>query len=303
MPKLSVILPAQNAASTVARAVSSTLRALPSDAELVVLDDGSTDHTAASARAGATRKGVVDKRLRIERRDGSGGIATALNWLLHHTDSEFVARMDADDICLPWRFHTPVRALEGGDDVVFSQVNNFTGRKLKPAAPVPIPPDAFSFHLLLTNPVSHPAMVAQRSTLETLGGYRDVPAEDYDLWMRAALHGARLRRVASWGLLYRVHPEQITASPTWRHASWRDPQQAEIFAQLSKKITGITLERLVSIALAPPEEKDAQLRHFEDAVLSAIDALTVPQRLIVKNKLHARLVWARSYTHDTTYTD
>lgn len=56
MPRLSVILPALNAEDTVARAVSSTLRALPADAELVVLDDGSTDDTANRAVEGEAQR-------------------------------------------------------------------------------------------------------------------------------------------------------------------------------------------------------------------------------------------------------
>lgn len=297
MPALSVILPARNAQDTVAQAVSSTLRALPADAELLVLDDGSTDNTAEAALKGGSVKGQTDPRLRVETCDTPGGIATALNWLLEHTDSEVVARMDADDICLPGRFRLSNRALEAGDDMVFSQVINFTGRKVRPAAPVGIPPTAFNVHLLLTNPASHPAMMAKRSCIEEAGNYREVPAEDYDLWMRVALNGAKLRRLASWGLLYRQHPNQITASAEWRQSSWLNPQQAEVFAQLAQQITGQPLERLVAIALQPEAERKAKLQEFENALTPVIAGMPALHRTFLETKLTRRLSWAKNYSH------
>lgn len=295
MPRLSVILPARNAEDTVARAVSSTLRALPSDAELVVLDDGSTDNTADRAVEGGTSKGVVDKRLRVESEDTPGGIATALNWLLEHTDSAIVARMDADDVSLPTRFRAELRALDNGDDYVFPQVVNATGRKLSPAAPVPIPPTVFPLHLLLTNPVSHPAMVARRHALDAVGGYREVPAEDYDLWMRAALDGASLRRMATWGLLYSQHPGQITASESWRNSSWRNPVQAEVFTKLSQQLTGVALQRIVAIALTPSDERTRLLAEFERAITPVIARVPAPHRQFLQRKLRGRLRWAREF--------
>src|SRR5690606_12676863 len=105
------------------------------------------------------------------------------------------------------------------------------------ARPVPRPsriaPEDFGLHLLLTNPVAHPTLMARRSALERVGGYREVPTEDYDLWLRLAAGGARLERQALPGLAYRMHPGQITASATWRRASWTDPTISAAFAELS----------------------------------------------------------------------
>src|SRR4051794_10401516 len=97
MPRLSVIVPAFNAAGTIASAIRSTTRALPRDAEVVVLDDGSADGTADAVRA------LDDARVRVISRPNRG-VAVTLNDLLDATDSELVARMDADDLVLPGRF-------------------------------------------------------------------------------------------------------------------------------------------------------------------------------------------------------
>lgn len=295
MPELSVLLPARNAAATIAQAVTSTLRAMPRDAELVIVDDGSQDATADEATAAAERVGKA-AHMRIIGHEGSGGVSHALNFLLESTDSALVARMDADDRCLPWRFTRSLAALQAGNDMVFTQIIEDRGRRLTPKPPIGIAPEAFGLHLLLTNPVSHPTMLARRELLSELEGYRHLPAEDYDLWMRAALAGARIRRLPLWGLLYRMHDAQITASAQWRQSSWDNPEQAQVFAQLSESLVGRPLERIVSLAALPPARKAAALLDFRSALLPAINAQEPLSARILRRKLYERLAWASSYT-------
>ncbi len=75
-------------------------------------------------------------------------------------------------------------------------------------------------------------MLATRDIMDCVG-YRSVPAED-DLWMRVASVGGRIRRIAPWGLLYRIHPGQVTGNASWRSDSWKNPEQAQVFADLSR---------------------------------------------------------------------
>ncbi|MDO4244203.1 MAG: glycosyltransferase [Actinomyces sp.] len=285
MPELSVLLPARDAEATIARAVSSTLRALPPDAELVVLDDGSTDATARVARAA----GRDDRRLRVVSGPPSGGLTRALDSLLGMTDSRLVARMDADDLCLPWRFGTTLAAVERGEDMVFAQVVDLVGARPRPQAPVGIPPQTFPLHLLLTNPVSHPTMLARRELIDRVGGYRAVPAEDYDLWLRCAAAGARMRRVARWGLVYRVHPAQITASSNWRARSWADPDQAQAFADLSERTVGRRLTRLVALQGLDPVERAAGVEEFRRAVEPVVNAVGGVEGLRLRRRLRRRI--------------
>ncbi|MFV8381452.1 glycosyltransferase family 2 protein [Corynebacterium hindlerae] len=299
MPKLSVILPARNAATTVAQAVSSTLRALPDDAELVVLDDGSTDTTAAAALRAGERFQGPNSRLKVVSRPASGGIAHALNWLIDNTDSEYIARMDADDLSAPWRFRTALPALQRGNDVVFQQVAFLSGKVVKPQPPLGIPSEVFPLYLLLTNPVSHPTMVATRAALSKVGGYRHVPAEDYDLWIRCAVAGLHLQRQPLWGLAYRVHPAQITASHQWRTASWTNPEQAAAYAQLATRVVGAPTERLVSAALLPVDKRAAALERAERYLGKTISTMPQPHRMLLQRKLRTKLSWARQFASPT----
>ncbi|MDQ4138411.1 MAG: glycosyltransferase [Actinomycetota bacterium] len=289
MPRLSVLVPARNSAATIEPALRSTLRAMPADSELVVLDDASEDRTAEVIAR------IPDPRLRLLRNDVQGGVAAGLNRMLEATDSELVARMDADDLVLPWRFRTQLPALELAD-VVFTTVFDWRGSRVRPPAPVALPPNAFGLHLLVTNPVSHPTMLARRSALAAVDGYRDVPAEDYDLWLRLELAGSRQTRLAVPTLAYRIHEHQVTASTDWRHASWRDAQVAVAYRALSERLLGQPFLRLPVLATltATAERFEADLTRFVTAMDAASAALPANQRRFLLRKLQRRVHVARA---------
>ncbi|WP_375388150.1 glycosyltransferase family 2 protein [uncultured Amnibacterium sp.] len=209
MPLLSVLLPVKDGSATVLRAARSTLRAMPRDAELVVVDDGSTDAT------GEVLSRIADRRLRVVRHERPQGVASSLNEALARTDSRVVARMDADDVSLPWRFRVQLPALSGADHVFGALVLiDGRGRPTGLADPSPVSTEQAPLHLLLENPFAHPTLVARRTALEAVGGYRPTAVEDYDLWLRAVAAGQRLRKLAAPVLAYRRHPGQATQS--WR---------------------------------------------------------------------------------------
>ncbi len=241
MPRLSVLLPVRNGAVTIRTAVTTTLRALPRDSELVVLDDCSTDGTL------AVLDEIDDRRLSIIAGSEPAGVAGGLNRLLDETDSAVVGRMDADDACLPWRFRRQLPFLvDGRADAVFTTVLHWHSdrRRLSPNPPVAISPTAFPIHLTMTNPVSHPTMLALREAVVGVGGYRSVPAEDYELWMRLHLAGSKLQRLAVPGLAYRVHNAQITATDGWSATSWADPVVSASYGDLTAEVLGERFPRL-----------------------------------------------------------
>lgn len=282
MPNLCVLLPVKNGEATIRHAVRSTLADLPSDAELVVLDDGSSDGTLSQLHA------IKDRRLMILEGSGSGNLGRALNHLLSRTDSEFVARMDADDVTLPGRFRRSLRPLQTGHDLVFASAVTFSRRSVAPSWPGPIHPEAFGLHLLLSNPVRHPALCARRAALDALGGYREVPSEDYDLWLRASVEGFSLLKTGWIGLAYRVHSQQITADPSWKRASHADPVLNESFARLCTSLLGSTHMRLVALEAGDPQAGRVKLAEFERDFTEATSALPRWQQVDLMRKLAMR---------------
>lgn len=228
-----MLMPAFNAETTVRAAAESTLRSMPKDSELVVIDDASSDRTSAILES------IPDRRIRVIRAATNRGVARTLQQAMRISDSEYVARMDADDYSLPWRFRKAIKPLEAGlADLSFSTVIVFSKQWLRPTLPVRISPEAMGLHLLLVNPVAHPTMVGRRSVIESVGGYRSVPSEDYDLWMRVASAGYRIERQSWPGLLYRRHPHQMTAQKSWQESAARNSETANAHAMLTKSELG-----------------------------------------------------------------
>ena len=233
MPRLSVLVPARNAAGTIGSALRSTLTALPDDAEVLVLDDASSDGTAELVR------GLGDRRIRLTVAPQNLGVARALALLLDQAEGEIVARMDADDVCLPGRFRAQVAALDRGADVVFSTFQVIGAGLRLPALPISFGPVAGRLALLLDNPYPHSTALARRRTLVEAGGYRVAVAEDYDLWLRVAAAGARIVRLARAGILLRVSPGQVTADPGYRGRLAADPVVAESYRALARDLWGV----------------------------------------------------------------
>src|SRR6185437_5833210 len=104
-PLVSVIMSMRNSAATVDAAVRSVLQQTLQDWELIVVDDGSSDQSGAIvARHG-------DPRIRLVREATSAGLAARLNQMVALGRGEFIARMDADDICFPDRLSRQVARL------------------------------------------------------------------------------------------------------------------------------------------------------------------------------------------------
>ncbi|MGN5236415.1 glycosyltransferase family 2 protein [Rhodococcus sp. SJ-3] len=227
MPKISVILPVKNGERYVRSAIVSTLRALPRDAELVVLNDGSTDMTQ------DVLESILDIRMRILTSSGCGGLSNALNFLIESTDSEFVARMDADDISLPWRFRHQSGLLDDSD-LVFSPVIHLGPRPytLVPTRPGPFDSEIVPLMLALENPIAHSTAIFRRKSVESVGGYRSVRSEDYDLWLRLACEKYQIRRSQLPVLIYRHHGEQITVNSKWVAESRVEPLLLESHTEL-----------------------------------------------------------------------
>lgn len=237
VPRLSVLIPARNASATVGSALRSTLRALPDDAEIVVLDDASTDDTAAAV------SGLGDPRIRLISSDVNLGVAGGLARLLDETSSEFVARMDADDVCLPGRFRIQSAAISRGADLIFSTFQAFGSDQReprlpllhRPALPVTYDAEASRLALLLFCP-AHSTLLARRSTLVEAGGYRAAATEDYDLWLRVAARGGRIVRLGRPTILLRASPGQVTAQDGWTERVASDPMIADSYAGLVESV-------------------------------------------------------------------
>jgi glycosyltransferase involved in cell wall biosynthesis len=175
-------MPVRDGERTVARAIESILEQGVT-LELIVVDDGSEDGTAAVVEA------FADPRIRLLRTENRG-ITGALRHGLTRTRGQIVARQDADDLSFPGRLERQLEIFDRRPDVVVVGVNweerDAAGRALRHRRPF-VPGDV-GRHLLVANPLFHGAVAFRRSAADIVGGYDSSfrLAQDYDLWLRLA---------------------------------------------------------------------------------------------------------------------
>jgi glycosyltransferase involved in cell wall biosynthesis len=141
------------------------------------------------------------------------GVAATLNAGLHQCSTNWVARLDADDVAHPERLIHQLRASEGAI-LVGSRIASFSGEIPTPWLAVAHDPpvvDVAVATLLASNPIAHSSALFRRSEVCDLGGYRTNVGnlEDYDLWLRLSARGT-IRRVEHPLVAYRLHEHQVT---------------------------------------------------------------------------------------------
>jgi len=274
--RLSVLMPAHNAKKTIFAALSTTLLTLPRNSEIIVFFDGE------AVNSRLTNLLLRSKRIRVIRSKTRVGLVSALNRLVSEADGEFVARMDADDIALPFRYFFGLRSIVAGKaDVAFTQSILFFPRipfLLIPQVPFALNQDQANWHLLVSNPFVHPGLITRKEVLLEVGGYRECVAEDLDLWLRIAASGRSLVRLPWYGLLYRVHSSQISASRNFEERVNSDPRVSESYFLLARHL-GIESENSViaPLSLVAREKLLASSRAFrfqEKFLRTLLDSLT-----------------------------
>src|SRR5271166_6426083 len=222
-PLVSVIMSMRNSAATVGPAVRSVLQQTLADWELIVIDNGSSDQSAAIVA------GFDDARIRLVREASTTVLAVRLNQAVELSRGEFIARMDADDICFPQRLSRQVARLRedpkldliGCGAVVFTSAGELVGE-----LPVGRVHQDIVARPFAGFPFPHPTWCGRASWFrnnpyDASLGY----AEDQDLLLRSFRH-TRLGAVDSVLLAYRqdqlalkkLLPGRATfVGSLWRH--------------------------------------------------------------------------------------
>ncbi|MGE4557297.1 MAG: glycosyltransferase [Desulfovibrionaceae bacterium] len=215
IPDVSVLLPCRNASGALEQALDSLLSQTLRTIEVVAVDDGSEDDTPEILEAFARR----DARLRVFRRPHAG-VAGALNTCLAKARGAYLARMDADDVCLPERLALQAAHLDADPAVgLVSCLVGFGGD--------PVASQGFARYIQWVNsvrtardiclarfvesPLPHPSVMFRAELPAQHGGYRqgDFP-EDYDLWLRWLEAGVRMEKLPRKLLIWNDPPTRLT---------------------------------------------------------------------------------------------
>jgi glycosyltransferase involved in cell wall biosynthesis len=211
-PLISVIMPVYNSKKYLHAAVESIFGQTLADFELIAIDDGSTDGSAAILESFQQN----DTRLVIQRHTQNQGIPAALNSGLALASGKYIARMDADDISRPDRFQKQVAFLETHPEIdVLGSAVQLVDERGHVIGRLSLPCEDLAIHWksLFSAPFVHPTVMLRHSIrLEHNLRYSAAreQAEDYKFFTQLLgyAHGANSAEPL---LLYRIHPGSITS--------------------------------------------------------------------------------------------
>ncbi len=206
-PRVSVIIPAFNAARYVGQAVSSALAQRDVSIEVLVIDDQSTDDT------WQVLEGFGERIRKV--RQAKGGPYKARNLGAQLARGEWLAFLDADDEWLLDKIARQLALDDPGVGLVFTDCENFdVCHRVKPRQS-----DSTQFYegevfepLLLNNFISMSSVLIRKDWFDRLGGFSEEQAgvQDWDLWLRYAAAGGRVRVIREPLTRYRIHSGQMT---------------------------------------------------------------------------------------------
>lgn len=221
-PMVSVVMPVYNASAYLREAIESILSQTLTSLELIIVDDNSTDDSAAVVEPYLN----ADRRVRLLRHQQNLGNYPARNAGMAIAQGQFVAVMDADDISLPRRLEQQVDFLRRHPDHVMigSRVllvdserdpiapGTAVNSPIGPLADLPTTHDAIDAALMNCRwAVVHPTVMMRRSAVEASGGYCETyrTCADHDLYLRLAEIG-RIANLPQTLLHYRQHYRSLT---------------------------------------------------------------------------------------------
>lgn len=203
MAKVTVLMPTYNVTPYVKEAIASVLRQTYRDFELLVIDDCSTDNTVSLVRS------IDDPRIRIVQNEKNLGLAENLNRGLSHITTEYVARMDGDDIAEPFWLEREVTILDSHPEIGICSGGFERFGTVKSLVRFPERHEDCMANMLFECSVIVPTF---RMSLYRNHGLRysteAFPAEDYRFWAEC-LRVTRIYNIQETLFHYRMHPTQI----------------------------------------------------------------------------------------------
>ena len=250
--KVSIVIPVFNAQEFLEECVNSALNQTYSNTEIIVVDDGSTDHSPEILKKYSDRIILVTKK--------NGGTASALNEGIRSMTGTWFKWLSADDVLYPNALEEMIiesSKIENKENTIFYSnydIINSDGKIIdKFIEPNYNELESFQQHVILLDHYfgNGTTSLIHRSTIEKYGlfdetiGYK----EDYELWLRyCVLHNCRLHLIPKILAKYRVHQKQLTK------------EKAVISLSQTNKIQKIILDKI------KPEERkkyEATIKEYQ----------------------------------------
>ena len=269
-PDISVIMSVYNGEDYLAEAIQSVIDQTFQNWELIIINDCSKDSTPEILADFAAK----DARIKLHNNEVNLRLPTSLNKAISLSTGKYIARMDADDICLPDRLEKQFRFMEESSDVALSSCRFMTvknGVYASGGAGGRCDHDALRAMLLVTNPILHPGVIAKAEVMKRfLYDTTLTCTEDLELWTRMVAQGQKIRILPECLLIYRLHDKQITSTT-------RERQHTEVL-KIQNKFYAALLQQM-----------DPQMQEFYISGVYFKDKADI-------QKLLAYAKWVRSAT-------
>lgn len=234
-PLVSVVIPAYNCENTVRETLESVLQQTYKNIEIIVVNDGSTDHSLDVISQYSGNVTIINKE--------NGGVAGARNLGIKAAKGEFISFCDADDIWNSEKIEDQINYLNAHPqvDMVYCYwhvwQSNSTGSydipvsfgfSRKKSQQIDSELSGWIYHKLLLDCECLTSTVIMRRNLFNKIGYFDTSlksGEDYDLWLRAS-RVTEIHKLKEVYVLYRAWPHSITRKPMKTHYEYEVLQRA-----------------------------------------------------------------------------
>lgn len=231
--RISVLMGIYNCASTLQEALDSLFTQTYQDFKIILCDDGSKDDTLKIAEENAR----LHDNVIVIKNEKNMGLNYTLNHCLEYADTEYVARMDGDDISLPTRFETEIKFLEENPDyavvstpmIYFDEDGDFKrghGRG-----------EINKYSFVHGTPICHAPSMSRTEVIKSVGGYsvsdKLLRVEDYHLWFKVFAAGYKLYSIDE--CLYKMRDDRNAVS----RRNWQTRRNGFYVKHIGFKMIGL----------------------------------------------------------------
>ncbi|MEA5622625.1 glycosyltransferase family A protein [Nostoc sp. UHCC 0251] len=208
MPKISVVIPAYNAMTYLSETLDSVLSQAFIDFEVLIINDGSTDHIVSWASE------ITDPRVRLISQENKG-LPGARNTGITYAQGEYIAFLDADDLWDPSKLKKQVDCFEKNPEVglVYTWTTLIDSSKRTLGIEFNWDLEGRIWEQMLVTDVvgNGSSAMVRRACFNTVGNFDTslTSVEDWDMWIRIAKHYP-FAVVKEYLTLYRQHPNSMS---------------------------------------------------------------------------------------------
>lgn len=233
MSRISVLMGIYNCAPTLQEALDSLYAQTYQGFKIILCDDGSQDDTLKIAEENAR----LHENVIVIKNNRNMGLNYTLNHCLEYADTEYIARMDGDDISLPTRFEKEIKFLDehpeyavvSGPMIYFDEEGEF--RRGKDRGEVK------KLEFVHGSPIAHAPSMSRTDIIKSVGGYsvdkKLLRVEDYHLWFKVYAAGHKAYRLNEY--LYKMRDDRNAVA----RRNWRTRRNEAYVQHIGYKMIGI----------------------------------------------------------------